>query len=59
MKDYTSPELVAYGNLTHVTGVFGPSGADDVFLDESGIDISDQNDPGTPGGSTDAGPVNL
>ena len=49
MKHYTSPELVAHGNLTDITGVFGVSGADDVFIDEVGNDISDENDPGTPG----------
>jgi hypothetical protein len=53
MKHYTSPELVAHGNLTDITGVFGVSGADDVFIDEVGNDISDENDPGTPGGSID------
>lgn len=54
MKQYTSPELVAYGNLTTVTGVFGDSGLDDVFIDENGNDISDTDDPNLPGGSTDA-----
>jgi len=53
MKHYTSPEMVAYGNLTEVTGVFGDSGLDDVFIDENGNDISDEDDPGLPGGSVD------
>lgn len=54
MKHYTSPEMVAYGNLTEVTGVFGDSGLDDVFIDENGNDISDDDDPNLPGGSIDA-----
>lgn len=40
-KPYTSPELVTYGGLTQVTGVSGVNGSDDVFLNDSGEDISD------------------
>lgn len=54
MKQYTSPEMVAYGNLTDITGVFGDSGLDDVFIDDAGNDISDTEDPGLPGGSIDS-----
>lgn len=54
MKDYTSPQLIRFGDIVDVTGVFGPSGVDDVFVDPSGNDISETDDPGKPGGSTDA-----
>lgn len=56
-KPYVTPDLVAYGNLVSLTGVFGVSGADDVFLDEDGNDISPpfgDDDPGAPGGSIDS-----
>lgn len=57
-KPYVTPDFVAYGNLVNLTGVFGVSGADDVFLNVSGEDISPpfgDQDPGVaPGGSIDA-----
>lgn len=49
-KPYTAPEMVTYGDLTQVTGVLGVNGADDVFLNESGEDVSTEEDSG----STDA-----
>jgi hypothetical protein len=54
MKDYTSPQLIRFGDIVDVTGVFGSSGMDDVFVAPSGTDISEAHDPGRPGGSTDA-----
>lgn len=56
-RSYTAPDLVEYGSVNQLTGVFGLSGADDVFLDENGNDISPPDgpeDPGAPGGSLDA-----
>lgn len=53
-KGYVVPELVAYGDIAQITGVFGPSGANDVFIDDTGNDISDSVDPNGPGGSIDA-----
>lgn len=41
-KPYTSPKMVDYGNLTQVTGIDGVNGADDVFLNSSGEDTSDE-----------------
>lgn len=55
-KSYSPPELVTYGDLTQVTGVFGVSGANDSFIDDSGNEISPPEgteDPGAPGGSID------
>jgi len=54
IKTYVGPELVAYGDIARITGVFGPSGANDVFIDNTGTDISDTTDPNGPGGSMDA-----
>jgi len=51
---YVTPELTCYGDLVEITGVFGASGANDVFIDSTGNDISDEHDPGAPGGSIDA-----
>lgn len=51
---YETPKLTSYGDVTQITGVFGASGANDVFIDRTGNDISNQHDPGPPGGSIDA-----
>lgn len=51
---YEAPALTCYGELTQITGVFGSSGANDVFIDHTGNDISHLHDPGPPGGSIDA-----
>lgn len=53
-KTYAFPELVPYGDIAQITGVFGPSGSNDVFIDDTGNDISDTTDPNGPGGSIDA-----
>jgi len=56
-RSYTAPDLVEYGSVNQLTGVFGVSGADDVFLDENGEDISPpfgDDDPGADGGSIDS-----
>lgn len=61
-RSYTAPDLVEYGSVNQLTGVFGSSGADDVFVDENGQDISPpfgDEDPGEPGGSFDACAANL
>lgn len=56
-RTYTAPDLVEYGSVNQLTGVFGSSGADDVFLDENGNDISPpfgDQDPNEAGGSIDS-----
>ena len=50
MKNYSRPQLTCFGDITELTGYFGPSGVDDVFIDHEGNDISDEDDTG----STDA-----
>ena len=47
MKNYSAPQLTRFGDITELTGYFGPSAADDVFMDTAGNDVSDDDDTGS------------
>jgi hypothetical protein len=47
MHDYSTPQLTRFGDFTELTGFFGPSAMDDVAMDESGNDVSEDDDTGS------------
>ena len=46
-KIYSAPDLVAYGDVAKITRAWGINGADDMFFDPSGNDVSDSEDAGS------------